>query len=316
MECFKEALLEKAAVDDPKFKKIMADIEKEIDECQDENIKRQKDKGNFLSTKAKQLMTKIGTITALIGTVGLGVAANCAVDSGFTHFEAVLAAASFALIGVGTAICILVMKKPSKEQHLLEVARQIIQFNDKLARNKALSDSLREKIDAQSRRLLNKIYKAQAAINHNRTDFENYDYNMAADVRIINKLVELDPMSNTTYENNKETIDNALRIVNSKYDSILKEVAKKIKSDHKTNENIKDLSVSDIENAYGLHYSQVVLTGTGQVEVYLFIVEKDAIDRNLAGIPAIFGKVVRVEIRFGSDNSYQITYSVTNTAAY
>lgn len=61
---FKESCIHEDVASSDKFKKLMDDIKKEVEECDDENIKKQKNKGSFLSIKIKKILSIASLIHA------------------------------------------------------------------------------------------------------------------------------------------------------------------------------------------------------------------------------------------------------------
>lgn len=312
MLMFEQVLLEDKILDDPKLKSLLNDISKDIEECDNSEITKQKDAGKFMAEKTKRLMI---TISKVINLASGGVAIGVYLLDGRLVTQAI----AF-VIQLGALITqYVVMGKPTKESNLLDVAHKVVRWYDEnIANNPNISESDKEKLMEKARKLMVKVNKAEEAISkRNKRWYETFEWGISSDVRFQKKFCYFNgDISNQKYEENKETWDKAVKKADSMWPKIIKDIAKQIKRDcSSTNPNVQHLSENDIVNALGIYDTVLAIDGS-RVSLMVYVVEKDAIDRTLTGVPTVLGRAIKVEIYITNDGNVTWQYFITQMSSY
>lgn len=306
MGFFKESCIHEDVASSDKFKKLMDDIKKEVEECDDENLKKQKCKGVFLSIKIKKILAIASLIPAGASLVNLAL-----MDSGINPLKNFIIGVLF---GLTSLLLAAISTFPRKEMKLIYTADDVVRYYDKLTHDESLSDKVRENAMEKARKLAVKINKARQALAGNPW-WENVDWGISSDILLKNRYVYFtNNITNTYYEENKEYMDSAIREINKNYDKIMKIISKKIKTDYKTNSNITALTADDIYNALGIYAADIALNGQ-KITVNAYICEKDSFDKSAKNIPVVLGKVIRVQFIY-ANNKLSYDYFETDMRTY
>lgn len=312
MSIFSECYIHEDATNNEKFNKLMDEIKQEISECDDENIKNVKVKGVFLSQKLKKILSIASFIFGLASLPGwVKLDADLQGQFGFINVKVLILTA---LLTISSALLGRISLFPRKEMKHIQVAEDVVRFYDKIANNKSLPDNVREKAMENARKLAVKINKAKAALKGDPW-WEQVDWGISSDILLQNIMVYFgQEVTNTKYESNKAYYDSIIREINSKYQKIMKDIAKRIKSDYKTNSNIQALTADDVYNALGPYAADMFITGQ-KVIVYVYVCEKDSFDKNASNIPVVLGKVLKVQFIY-ENNKLSYDYFETNMRSY
>lgn len=310
MSVFNNLYIHEDATNNEKFNKLMEEIKQDINECDDENIKNIKIKGPFLSQKIKKILfaaSAIFGIASLPGWMKLSVDA----EYGFANVKIFILSS---LLTIACALLARISAFPRKEMKHIQAAEEVVRFYDKIASNKSLPDSVREKAMEDARKLAVKINKAKAALNGNKW-WEQVDWGISSDILLQNVMVYFgQDVTNTKYESNKAYYDSIIKEINSKYQKIMKDISKRIKDDYKTNNNIIALTADDIYNALGIYAADMFIVGQ-KVIVYAYVCEKDSFDKSAKNIPVVLGKVFKVQFIY-ENNKLSYDYFETNMRTY
>lgn len=305
-------ICEDAIFDSPKFKQNMQYIKDAIEECDDENVKKLKYKAPFLTEKIKNIIFWTSAAIAAVSSISI-------IAFHHTTIDAIIFALG-GLFAISLSAMLLIDKFPSKDRHLISVGWEVVKFYDKISVNEKLPEEIREKAMADARNLAVRIRKAESAVEGFKYWYEN-DWGIGSDIRVQNKMIYFaNDISNTRYEENKAYYDKAIREINSKVPKIMKDLAKKVKNDYKNNENIKNLSVAEIEKAYGIYTGTMYIVNKGaneeKIMVELFVAEKDSFDKTATNIPIVLGKVLKLVVNYNPDGKINYDYYETDMRSY
>ena len=281
-------ICESAPYQSEKFRNLMKDIRKDIEECDNDNLINKIDKGMFLSKKIQNMMKKIGMILTIIGTGTLIIS---------IELRSLLFLSISALSIIIGRLLDHIASKPSKEQHLLDIALEAIGYLDKTITNRNLPDEVREKALPLARKLTVKFNKCKEALNGNRW-FDQCDWGISSEVLFQKRMVYFNnDITNTEYEKNKEKWDNIVRQMDNAFPKALNDIAGRIKKDYSDNENVSKLSVKDIVNALACYSATMVIKGS-IISISALCCEKDAIDSNIKNIPIVLGRVIKIDLEY------------------